>query len=183
MCGYGGKVGRHDARRGAERMEQRDPAERDAAPAQPLAQRLQEQLQHLLATANPGTVAGIGVDLVEIADFDALPFVEHAAFYALTFTAGEIAYCQGCAAPAQHFAARFAAKEAVAKACGGLAALAPAQIEIVRTRSGAPLARLHDAPALDRLCAVHISIGHSATIAYAVALALRREEPTAVDEV
>ena len=35
-----------------------------------------------------------------------------------TFTAGEIAYCDSCADPAMHYAARFAAKEASAKALG-----------------------------------------------------------------
>jgi holo-[acyl-carrier protein] synthase len=165
-------------------MRRSDRAERTASGVVAvLARRLQGEMARLVAAAAPGVVAGIGVDLVEIATFAALPFAEHAAFYALTFTAGEIAYCQGRALPAQHFAARFAAKEAVVKACGGLVTLMPAQVEIARARTGAPVARLHDAPPLSDGYAIHVSMGHSDTIAYAVALALRREEASAVDEV
>jgi holo-[acyl-carrier protein] synthase len=153
------------------------PGERSA-----LALQLHDALGRLAALAAPGTVAGIGVDLVEIATFDALPFAEHTDFYALTFTPDEIAYCRRQAASAQHFAARFAAKEAVVKACGALLALSPAQVEIVRASTGAPDVRIHGAPTLDGL-ALYVSLGHSETIAYAVALAVRRHEPAAGDAV
>ncbi len=172
--GGAGRWGEHMARaRYRQQHEERAPA---------LATRLHAALGQLSATAAPGMVVGVGVDLVEIATFEALPYAEHAAFYALAFTPGEIAYCRGRAAPAQHFAARFAAKEAVVKACGELATLMPAQIEIVRAGTGAPAARIHGAPAFNRQYAVPLSLGHSDTLAYAVALTVRRAEPTAVDE-
>jgi holo-[acyl-carrier protein] synthase len=61
-------------------------------------------------------IKGIGVDIIEIdrirENIDALgnQFLEK------VFTPQEIAYCSGKANRAQHFAARFAAKEAVSKA-------------------------------------------------------------------
>jgi holo-[acyl-carrier protein] synthase len=161
-------------------MARQQPGERGSVA---LARHLDEALRRLSAETAPGVVTGVGVDLVEIAAFEALPLAEHAAFYALTFTPDEIAYCRGHVAPAQHFAARFAAKEAVMKACGAWVALMPAQVEIMRASTGAPLVRLHVAPTLGSQPRVHVSIGHSETIAFAVALAVRREGPFAPDAV
>lgn len=137
-----------------------------------LEKQLQEQTRKALAGAEPGAVVGIGVDLVEIDVFAALPFEENQHFYTLVYTMEEIAYCRSCAAPSQHFAARFAAKEAVVKACGGFARLTPAQIEIARTANGAPMVRVCSAPTLHKTYTLHVSLGHSATVAYAVALAV-----------
>src|SRR3954465_9220723 len=64
------------------------------------------------------SVLGIGIDLVETQR------IEHSLdgfgepFLHRVFTDGEIAYCQSMKYPARHFAARFAAKEAVSKAFG-----------------------------------------------------------------
>jgi len=142
--------------------------------AYPLEQRLQEQLQALLIGTAPGAVIGIGVDVVEIAAFEALPFTTNQHFYELTYSADEISYCLSRAAPAQHFAARFAAKEAVVKACGSLAPLSPAQIEIARAASGMPQAQVHSTPALEAAYAIYVSMGHSETLAYAVVLVARQ---------
>ncbi|HEX8679986.1 MAG TPA: holo-ACP synthase [Chthoniobacterales bacterium] len=64
------------------------------------------------------SVLGVGIDIVENAR------VEHSLerfgerFVRRVFTDGEIEYCQSMKYPARHFAARFAAKEAVSKAFG-----------------------------------------------------------------
>jgi holo-[acyl-carrier protein] synthase len=137
-----------------------------------LQERLQEQMRNALSGARPGAVVGIGVDLVEIDLFAALPFEENQHFYTRVYTTDEIAYCRSCAAPPQHFAARFAAKEAVVKACGGFMRLTPVQIEIVRMATGAPVVKVCSAPTLDKTYAIHVSLGHSATVAYAVAVAV-----------
>ncbi len=119
-----------------------------------------------------GAILGIGVDVEEIASFEALPFDAHQHFYARVFTSDEIRYCLTYALPAEHFAARFAAKEAVVKACGNLGSLLPTQVEIQRLPTGAPLVRLHPTDALDSSIAVHVSLGHSQRLAYAVAVAV-----------
>ncbi len=91
---------------------------------------------------------GIGIDLVEVARVRELLEKHGARFKQRTFTAGEIAYCDACAQPAMHYAARFAAKEAVAKALGtGLWAEGVdwTDIEVVRAPGGKPTITLHGA--------------------------------------
>ncbi|MFA5975763.1 MAG: holo-ACP synthase [Elusimicrobiota bacterium] len=58
----------------------------------------------------------IGVDIVEIARI--AKSVRNRRFLERIFTPGEIAYCRSRKNSAQHFAVRFAAKEAVWKAVG-----------------------------------------------------------------
>ena len=64
------------------------------------------------------TPLGLGIDLVEVARIRDLLTKHGDRFKERTFTAGEIAYCDSCADPAMHYAARFAAKEAFSKAIG-----------------------------------------------------------------
>ena len=91
---------------------------------------------------------GIGIDLVEVPRLRELLERHGQRFKERTFTAGEIAYCDACADPAMHYAARFAAKEAAAKALGtGLWAegVVWTDIEVVREVSGKPQIALHGA--------------------------------------
>lgn len=90
--------------------------------------------------------AGIGIDLVEVSRIRDLLEKHGQRFKERTFTTGEIAYCDACAEPAMHYAARFAAKEAVAKALGtGLWAEGVnwTDIEVLRQESGKPEIALH----------------------------------------
>jgi holo-[acyl-carrier protein] synthase len=63
-------------------------------------------------------VVGLGTDLIEIARIERSLERFGAAFLARVYTPGEIAYCQRKKNAAESFAARFAAKEAGAKALG-----------------------------------------------------------------
>ena len=63
-------------------------------------------------------VIGLGTDLIEIARIERSVERYGAAFLERIFTAEEIAYCQRKRNAAESFAARFAAKEAGAKALG-----------------------------------------------------------------
>src|SRR6266404_6122419 len=86
------------------------------------------------------SVLGIGVDLVEVER------IQHSLdrfgerFMKRVFTEGEIVYCQSMKFPARHFAARFAAKEAVSKAFGtGIGkAMGWRDIDIHKKPSGEP---------------------------------------------
>ena len=94
------------------------------------------------------TPLGLGIDLVEVARIRDLLTNHGDRFKERTFTAGEIAYCDSCADPAMHFAARFAAKEASAKAIGtGLWAQGVdwKDFEVLRAESGKPSLLLHGA--------------------------------------
>ena len=89
---------------------------------------------------------GLGIDLVEVARIRDLLTKHGERFKERTFTAGEIAFCDSCADPAMHYAARCAAKEAAAKAIGtGLWAEGVdwKDIEITRETSGKPTLHLH----------------------------------------
>jgi holo-[acyl-carrier protein] synthase len=86
------------------------------------------------------SVAGIGVDLVECAR------IQHSIdrfgerFLRRVFTEGEIEYSMSMKFPARHLAARFAGKEAVAKAFGtGIGkAVGWRNIDIQKKKSGEP---------------------------------------------
>ncbi len=63
-----------------------------------------------------------------------------AKFMRRVFTEGEVAYCQSMKFPARHFAARFAAKEALSKAFGtGIGkAMSWRDIDVRKKESGEP---------------------------------------------
>jgi len=118
-------------------------------------------------------ILGIGVDLVEVARLEQSISRQGERFLQRVFTANEIAYCSAMKSPGPNYAARFAAKEAVAKAFGtGLGAqLSFQDIEVRRKASGEPYVVLHGEGAkLARRRGVRqilLSLSHTAS--YAVA--------------
>ena len=86
------------------------------------------------------TIAGIGVDLVNIPRMRAMIDRWQDRFLRRVFTEGEIAYCRAWSDPAPHFAARFAAKEAGLKALGTGLQLGVRwrELEVRRERAQAP---------------------------------------------
>lgn len=93
------------------------------------------------------------------------------------FTEAERRYCEKRRDPAERYAARFAAKEAVLKALGvGLGACGLREIEVVVGPSGAPEVVLHGGAsrlAEERaVSAWRLSLTHTASLAHATALAL-----------
>ena len=91
-------------------------------------------------------VLGIGVDLIEVERIRTSLEKHGHHFLEKVFTSAENEYCQGMADPAPHLAARFAAKEAIAKAfrtgIGGEFGWRDAEIE--NGSGGEPLVRLSD---------------------------------------
>jgi holo-[acyl-carrier protein] synthase len=84
-------------------------------------------------------IAGLGIDMIEI-ERVAEKIARSAGFKEKVFSANEITYCEALAHSAQHYAARFAAKEAFLKATGkGLAAgYELSEIEVVPDANGKP---------------------------------------------
>ena len=116
---------------------------------------------------------GAGIDIVEI-DRIAKAIDRHGErFLRRIFTQSEIEYCSNKARPAENFAARFAAKEAVFKAAGGEENLWFTQIEILRAERGRPVVRLINTQKLSGEEFV-VSISHSHNYASAVALRIPR---------
>jgi fatty acid synthase subunit beta len=127
---------------------------------------------------------GVGVDVEPVATF-ANPN-EKTDFIQRNFTSAEQEYCFASASPADSFAGRWAAKEAVVKAISSASPSTRSlwqgaegdlsQIEIVPSNSNAPSVVLHGhAKAVFQalgLRTVKVSISHSAGVAVAQALAL-----------
>ncbi len=119
-------------------------------------------------------IRGLGIDLVDVPRVRALLERHGDRFKERTFTAGEIAYCESCADPAIHYAARFAAKEAAAKALGtGLWAEGVdwKDFEVTRAANGCPGLRLHHAAAAHATTlgvrTTHLSLSHTRELAIA----------------
>lgn len=108
----------------------------------------------------------VGVDIVEIRRL-ASAARRRRGFLERIFSPEEIRYCRARRDPWPHFAARFAAKEAVWKACG-LRDLALKDISVRRGDRGGPevLLRGRRAPG------VTLSLSHGEVHAVAVALSL-----------
>ena len=109
----------------------------------------------------------IGLDLLEIDRLEAA-LARRPALAQRLFTEGERAYAAARTRPAQHLAARFCAKEAVAKALA-LEAWSWQDIEVV-SEGGAPRVVLHGALAVRGGAAIELSLTHSRATAGAVAL-------------
>lgn len=122
------------------------------------------------------SVLGTGIDLIENARVAASIEKFGDRFLNRIFTHDEIAYCASFPNPVPHYAARFAAKEAVSKAFGtGIGkALGWKEIEVYRNDHGAPFIRLHGdgvtLAAQRGVRQIHVSLTH--TDAYAAANAL-----------
>jgi holo-[acyl-carrier protein] synthase len=112
----------------------------------------------------------VGIDMLEIDRLERA--LERAPRLALRlFTDGERAYAAARARPGQHLAARFCAKEAVAKALA-LPALNFREIEVVNDERGVPAVALHGnaaARAAELGVVVEVSLTHTRTDAAAVA--------------
>jgi holo-[acyl-carrier protein] synthase len=118
-------------------------------------------------------VAGVGIDLLEVERLERA-LERRPRLAERLFTDAERAYAAGRARPVMHLAARFCAKEAVAKALG-LTAWSFRDIEVVAT-DAEPQVRLSGSAAarasqLDLTAAV--SLTHTEATAGAVALAIR----------
>jgi holo-[acyl-carrier protein] synthase len=122
------------------------------------------------------TVFGIGIDVVEIGRIADLIRSHGQRFLDRVYQPGEIDYCQSMRDPAPHFAARFAAKEAISKAFGtGFAQHVNwRDIEVRRKASGEPFVVLHSGAAdlAKRLNIETVLVSLSHSQAYAVANAL-----------
>jgi holo-[acyl-carrier protein] synthase len=86
-------------------------------------------------------IVGLGVDICEIARMERA-LARHPTMRARVFTAEEIAYCDRKARPAESYAGRFAAREAVIKALGGYRGKRWQDISVTRHPSGAPMIAL-----------------------------------------
>ena len=122
-------------------------------------------------------LVGIGVDMLEIARMEKV-LERRPSFARRVFTEDERAYCDRLARPAKHYAARFAAREAVLKALGtGFSrGIGLADVSVARNEAGRPEVVLAGR-ALEiareqgvREVAISLSYTHDVAVANAVAV-------------
>jgi len=123
--------------------------------------------------------ADCGLDLIEVKRLEQA-LARHPALEERLFTPAEIAYCRARARPATHFAARFAAKEAVGKLLGS-GVLSWREIEVV---GGSPprvtLKGRTRAVAAERgMTEVRVSLSHVDSLAGACAVAIAHPQKAA----
>jgi len=120
----------------------------------------------------------LGVDLIEIARIRRA-LDRHSGFRERCFTEAERAYCDSKPNPPQHYAARFAGKEAVGKAIGVGVHFTWKEIEIAgRPKPGVRLSG-RTAAAAERIGArrIELSMTHARELAAAVAVVVPDDAP------
>ncbi|HEV3474262.1 MAG TPA: holo-ACP synthase [Actinomycetota bacterium] len=120
-------------------------------------------------------IVGIGVDVVEVERMRAL-LERQPRFRERVFTPEEVAYCEQVAVPAAAYAARWAAREAAAKALGGVPGMRYPDIRVQRESNGVPRLAL-DGAARTRAqqvgaSEVFLSLSHERRIAAAFCVAV-----------
>ena len=124
-------------------------------------------------------IAGTGIDIVEISRFKKAKKKWGKNFLGKIFTKNEIDYSRKRRFQDQHFAARFAAKEAVLKAFGDkLSSINNWQdIEILNDKSGRPYIRFHGSAkklkSREKINDVVLSMAHCKGHAVANAILIR----------
>ena len=120
-------------------------------------------------------IVGLGVDICEIARMERA-LARHPTMRERVFTPQEIAYCDSKARPAESYAGRFAAREAVIKALGGYRGKRWQDISVARHPSGAPSIALAGHAALRAemlgITRILITFTHEKTNAVAFAVAV-----------
>jgi holo-[acyl-carrier protein] synthase len=116
----------------------------------------------------------VGIDLIEIERIRRALERHGDGFRARCFTDAERRYCDSRANPAQHYAGRFAAKEAVGKALGSGVYFTWREIEVIgRPKPGVQLSG-RTAQVAERIGAgrIELSMTHSRDLAAAVAVVM-----------
>ncbi len=123
------------------------------------------------------SAVGVGIDLVDVARIASMRLRYGDEFLKRNFCDFEIEYCGKFKSPDIHYAARFAAKEAIVKALGtGFSGgITPKSVGVKNGENGAPCAVLGDVAAkrLKEIGAskILISITHLKDYAEAIAIA------------
>jgi len=118
-------------------------------------------------------IRGIGVDLVEVNRLEKVMERWGTRFIEKVFTPLERRYCSSKHNPSPHYAARFAAKEAVAKALatGWSGGFRWKDVEVTNDDLGKPSVILHgQVKTLLKECQVLISISHTEEMVIASAI-------------
>ena len=134
----------------------------------------------------PRVTAGVGIDLVDIARVDKLLDAKGERALRRLFTVDELEYALARARPAQHLAARLAAKEAAFKALAGNSlarGIGWREIEVIRGEHYPTLkfhGRAAERAAELGVTSVWVSLTHTATTAGAVVVLEAARSPNSL---
>lgn len=129
--------------------------------------------------AGTGMIDAVGIDLIDVARIEAIRNKWKMKFLKRVYSEGEIEYCESKAVPAQHYAARFAVKEAFLKCLGtGMAGgVCLKEIEVVHDVRGKPALKIHgksgDSIRSKHITSTHVSISHTERSATAIVMTER----------
>ena len=132
--------------------------------------------------SNGNNVVGIGTDIVEVQRIGNMIDKHDDTFIQKVFTTGEIEYCGPRKAAVQHYAGRWAAKEAILKAIGTgwSKGIKWTDIEVINQMGGKPYVKLNgkaievcEERGIDEIL---ITISHCNLFATAFATALRLDK-------
>ena len=116
-------------------------------------------------------ITGIGIDIIEVERVKKLA-EKNPRFLERIFTDREISYCSEKRNKYQHFAARFAAKEAFFKAIGRR--ISWREIELINLPSGKPQLEINSKETISFEVA-HVSISHLAEYAVATVILEKKD--------
>jgi holo-[acyl-carrier protein] synthase len=122
-------------------------------------------------------ILGIGTDIIETLRIEKMIDRHGELFITRVYTEAEIEYCSSRKAWWQHYAGRWASKEAVLKALGTgwRRGISWRDIEVINNQQGAPIVKLHGGAR--EVCEkagirqMHLSISHCRSLAVAYVIA------------
>ena len=112
-------------------------------------------------------IMGIGIDIVDVEQFEKIPFYSKPGFYKKLFTKSEIEYCLRYKNSSEHFAAKFAIKEAVKKSINDKISMIGIETYHLKSK---PQVRLKK---LETKYTFYVSVSHEKKLAVAVIIAER----------
>jgi holo-[acyl-carrier protein] synthase len=115
---------------------------------------------------------GIGIDIVDVDQFSHMPFKTKSKFYKKIFNPSEIRYCLRYKNPYEHFAGKFAIKEAVKKSIPDRITLLDIETQHVKFKPHVKLKKLHA-----RYSFV-VSVSHEKNLAVAVVISKLNKQTT-----
>lgn len=145
-----------------------------------ISKKAQEAIEEALSLDAPPGQVGLGVDIVEVDRMRRI-LSRTPAFAKKAFSEEERAYCDRHADPAKHYAARFAAKEAVLKSLGvGFSCgIGLRDVEVVSNSKGKPSVRLYRKAAEKadsmEVYDLPLSLTHSTNDAIACVIAITKD--------
>jgi len=121
-------------------------------------------------------IIAVGIDIVDVKRMSRTLKTYKGRFREKYFTSSEREYCSSQSKPAQHYAVRFAAKEALYKALGEPwpQGVGHRDVEVASSDEGSPSLKLShelkEAFAKKGMTNIHLSLSHTAKLAVAVVI-------------